>query len=87
MPGKRKYEDLSHLSAEEYKIEAAKRRESERKEYKREYYLKKEGFIRSERKKIALEEKLASLLTKIEDLDKKLAPSVNESSENFPKIE
>jgi hypothetical protein len=76
MPGKRKYQDLAHLSVEEYKIEAAKRRESERKDYKKEYYFKKQGHIRSEHKKIILEEQLAILLTKIEKLDKKFATPV-----------
>ena len=73
MPGKRKYQDLAHLPVEEYKVEASKRREVERREYKKEYYFKKEGHIRSEKKKIALEEQLANLLTKIESLDNRLA--------------
>ena len=66
---KRKYVDLAHLTPEDYKKEAGKRRETERKEYKREYYLKKEGGIRAERKKLVLEEKLATLLCEIDHLE------------------
>ena len=63
----RKYEDLAHLSVEEYKIEAEKRRGKERTEYKQQYYLNKTKLER----KLVIKEITAE--TKLNKIEKKIA--------------
>lgn len=60
----RKYEDLAHLSVEEYKIESEKRREKGRTEYKQQYYLNK---IKVDRNVISQETKLNKVNEKTSD--------------------
>jgi hypothetical protein len=69
----RKYQDLAHLSPEEYKIQAEKRRTSERSDYRRHRYLENKDQISAENKekwsatrKERLEKKLTNLLEQIE---------------------
>jgi hypothetical protein len=68
----RKYEDLAHLSVEEYRIEAEKRREKERTEYRHQYYLNKkkpERKMVSQKTKInKIENKIAKLMAQKESL-------------------
>jgi hypothetical protein len=67
----RKYADLAHLPPDEYRKEAEKRRCANRKEYNHNRYMEKEGLIKAENKKKRLEEKLASILEKLEKVEKK----------------
>jgi len=53
---KRKYQDLSHLSPEEYYKEAQKRKNEEKKEYYHKRYISKQDLTRLEEKKRKLEE-------------------------------
>jgi hypothetical protein len=66
---KRKYEDLSHLSIEEYKIEALKRRNAERKEYTHEFYLKNRDNILSRSYKKRLVVRADVLRKKLQELE------------------
>ncbi len=66
----RKYPDLAHLSPEEYKIEAEKRRSAGRKEYRQIRYLNKTHT------KEKLEEKIATLVELLEKANLKEVASV-----------
>jgi hypothetical protein len=56
---KRKYEDLAHLSPEDYYREAQKRKNDERKDYYRKRYITNQDLNRLEDKKKKLENTLA----------------------------
>lgn len=60
----RKYEDLAHLSPEEYRIESQKRRETERKEYHRQKYLRNCDLTKLENRKKRIEEAIAAASSK-----------------------
>ncbi len=66
----RKYPDLAHLPPDEYRKEAEKRRSASRKEYNHNRYMQKEGLAKAENKKKRLEEKLATILEKLEKVEK-----------------
>jgi hypothetical protein len=87
----RKYADLAHLSPEEYRKEASKRHEAERKEYHRQKYLKSCDPIRLEERKKRLEEAIALASARLEGLAavveerKKISPNDNNGTmESLP---
>jgi len=75
MPG-RKYQDLAHLSAEEYKIEAEKRRSKERAEYNKQFYLKRKSDLIAER----LNERIENTKRKLQSLESMVASAENNVS-------
>lgn len=76
---KRKYEELSHLSVEEYKVEALKRRNAERKEYNHELYLKHKDEILSRSYKKRLIESAEAIRKKLKDLESVVSAESNVS--------
>lgn len=64
----RKYLDLAHLSPEEYRIEAEKRRESERKEYHHKKYMRTRGKTVLDNKQERIQQEIASLKEKLEKI-------------------
>lgn len=65
----RKYKDLDHLSAEEYKVEALKRRNAERKAYTHEFYIKHKEEILTKSFNKRLIARTAALRQKLEKLE------------------
>ena len=66
----RKYKDIAHLPAEEYKKEAERRRNLERTEYYRKRYEDNKEEILTQKKEYNLNKSLARILEKIEKLEK-----------------
>jgi hypothetical protein len=67
----RKYPDLAHLSTEEYRKEAEKRRGSERNEYRRELYQKHRETILLESKNKRIAERIEKTKKKLQELEEK----------------
>jgi hypothetical protein len=74
----RKYEDLAHLSPEEYRKESQKRREKERKEYHHKKYMLTRGKSVLDNKQQKIEEEMAALAVRLEEL-KMVAAGVDKS--------
>jgi hypothetical protein len=72
----RKYPDLAHLSPEEYKIEAEKRRSKDRTEYNKQLYLKRKSELVSER----LNERIENTKKKLQSLESMVASAENNVS-------
>ncbi len=64
----RKYPDLAHLSPEEYKIEAEKRREAERKKYHHMKYMRGRGKTVLDNKQERIQQEIAALNAKLEKI-------------------
>jgi len=74
----RKYQDLAHLSPEEYRKQADRRRDTERSEYHRKLYQKNKD--RPE----VIAKKIEKVQMKIRALQEKLELASVESTKTFP---
>ncbi len=69
----RKYPDLAHLSTEDYRKEAEKRRGTERNEYRRELYQKHRESILLDSKNKRITERIEKTKKKLQELEEKKA--------------